>query len=174
MSKFNGIKEGDVVRIKFRSMQDITKEMKMTTKLQYLSEYDIGTNINALMLGGDFVVICAKEAQAKTDAHIEIDNHHDGGSFHAHEEIIDTIEAIEVANKFVSDEHGIIMIQVADKIYINGELLENQEDEQFLDESEKKQLDKFTAFMEKYVIAAAFEGSLEDEDDEKEEGLCDA
>ena len=164
MSKFNGIKVGDVVRVKFKPIPEITKEMKMKGKLDFFSEYEIGSNINALMLGGDFVVIDIEQAQAKTESHIDIDNHHDGGSFSLYHELVDTVTVVEVANKFVREKHGIIIIQVNDKLYINGELLEN-EDNDFLEDNEKEQLDRFSAFMESFLVAKVFEDSLEDADD---------
>ncbi len=175
-TKFDGIKEGDIVRIKFKSMSDITKYKKITGKLQYLSEYDIGGNINALLTGGDYVVVSMSEPSAPTP-YMTIDNHHDGGVFSVYEEMIETIETIEVANKFLSETHGVLIIQVEDKLYINGELLQNNSQGIFnlkaikslggvpaSDEEEIGELDQFTQFMEKWLVAKAFEGSLDDDD----------
>lgn len=159
---FNGIEEGSIVRIKFKTIPEITKNMKASGKLQCLSEYEIGANVNALVLGGDFIVINTEAAKSAQEPNIEIDNHFDGGTFVVYAELIDTIEIIDVANKFASEDHGVIMVQVEDKIYINGELLDNGDPQWAPEETGK--LDKFVAFMEKFVLAKAFENSISDED----------
>ena len=163
---FNGIEEGSVVRIKFKPIPEVTKAMKMTSTLRFMSEYDIGSNVNALVLGGDFIVVDIESAKATVEPHIEIDNHHDGGTFTVFPELVDTIEIIEVGNKFASEEHGILIIQVDDKLYINGEVLNNGQPDWA--EEDRDQLDKFMKFMEKFMIARAFEGELEGDGDDEE------
>ena len=158
MSILNGIKEGNVVRIKFKSIPDITKGMKIQGILDNLDDYDIGSNINAIIIGGDYVTV-SMDLKHKTP-YIEIDNHLDGGTMVVYEKMVDTIEVIEVANKFVSEDCGIMMIQVEDKLYINGVRLEN-DDYEHADDLDKTQLDRFTAFMEKFLVAKVFEDSLD-------------
>lgn len=160
MNKLVGIKSGDVVRIKFKSIYDITKSMKMTQTLGWLSDYDIGCNVNALVSSGDFVVIGAENIN-DPDPFIEIDNHLDGGSFSVHNNLIDTIEVIEVTNKFASEDHGIVIIQVDNKLYINGELLSNEKEE--VNSTEPSDLERFTIFMEKFLVTRAFEDCLTDD-----------
>ena len=158
---FDGIEKGSIVRIKFKTIQEIIANQKMTGASVLLHDYEIGGNILALTLGGDFVVICDEEKDAQQEAFVEIDNHHDGGTFYAYADIIETIEVIDVTNKFVSEDHGIIMIQVEDKIYINGELLHNGSPN--LDPEDRDKEKRFLSFMEKYVVSKAFEDSLDDE-----------
>jgi len=158
---FNGIEEGSVVRIKFKTIPEITKNMKLNGKLNFLSEYDVGSNVNALVLGGDFIVVDIDAAKSTQEPNIEIDNHFDGGTFTVFSELIDTIEVIDIANKFASEDHGIVMVQVEDKIYINGVLLDNGDSG--WDPKDVNRLDKFVAFMEKFVLAKAFEDSIEEE-----------
>ena len=160
---FNGINEGDVVRIKFKPIHDITAQQKMAGTLMFLNNWEIGANINALLLGGDYVVVDIDNAKDPQHPHIEIDNHHDGGTFEVYPELIESIDVIEVANKFVSEEHGVIMIQVGDKIYINGNVLTDGDDE--TPDELKGMLTKFTSFMEKFVLAKAFENSLKEPTD---------
>ena len=161
MSIFDGVEKGSIVRIKFKPIQDIVKNQKITGKAVLLHNYEIGDNIIALTTGGDFIVVCNENKDSKQEPFIEIDNHYDGDTFYAYAEIIDTIEVIDVANKFVSEDHGIIMIQVDDKIFINGQLLTDGESDWA--EEDKNKEKQFLAFMEKYVISKAFEDSLDEE-----------
>lgn len=158
---FNGVEAGSVVRVKFKSIPEITKKKNMTNIIRELDEWDIGTNINALVLGGDFIVVNVEGAKNSKDPVIEIDNHHDGGSFPIFPDIIESIEVVDVANKFASEEHGIIMIQVDDKIYINGILLEDNKEA--YNEADRDKMSRFVNFMEKFVVATAFEASLDEE-----------
>lgn len=158
---FNGIEEGSVIKVKFKSLVEITKDMKMSNTLNCMGEYEIGGNINLLILGGDFIVVDIDGLKNTQSKFIEIENHLDGGTFSIYEELVESIEIVDVANKFVSVDHGILMIQVDDKLYINGEVLDNGDPN--WPHTERDHLDKFMKFMETFMISRAFEGGLDGE-----------
>jgi hypothetical protein len=169
---FAGINKGDVVRIKFRTIEELTSKvdrddnskLPMTQRHDIIDSYEIGDNIKALINGGDFVVADtynANEEDKNEMPRLYIDNHYDGDGMWIYKSHIESIEVIDVANKFVSENHGIIMIQVDDKIYINGLLLENYD---YRPKDEPGDLDKFLTFMEQFVVDSAMAKELGDDE----------
>jgi hypothetical protein len=151
MSKICGFKKGDVIRVKFIDMRDIVKKKSKNKSYNLISEWELGANILAFTYGGDFLVKEDAPPSGK-DQVLEVLNHLDGGSFDIPEEIVDSIQLLDVSNKFVSEDHHLSLTQIDDTIYINGERLENTD--------EDKHLDNFITFIEKYLMQRAIENSI--------------
>ena len=151
MSKISGFKKGDIARIKFIEIRDIVKLKSKKKSYNLISEWELGANILAFTYGGDFLV---KEdsPSSSNDQVLEVLNHLDGGSFDVPEEIVSSIELLDVANKFVSEDHNLSLTQMDDVIYVNGEKLENTQDD--------KHLDNFISFIEKYLMQRAIDNSI--------------
>lgn len=151
MSKISGFKKGDVVRIKFIEMRDIVKMKSKNKSYNLISEWELGANILAFTYGGDFLVK-VDSPSFNNDQVLEVLNHLDGGSFDVPEEIVSSIELLDVANKFVSEDHNLSLTQIDDIVYVNGEKLENTGDD--------KHLDNFISFIEKYLMQRAIDSSI--------------
>lgn len=151
MSKISGFKKGDVVRIKFIEMRDIVKMKSKNKSYNLISEWELGANILAFTYGGDFLVK-VDAPSSNNDQVLEVLNHLDGGSFDIPDEIVSSIELLDVANKFVSEDHNLSLTQIDDVIYVNGEKLENTGDD--------KHLDNFISFIEKYLMQRAIDSSI--------------
>jgi hypothetical protein len=157
MNKISGVKKGDIVRIKFKDMRDIvnTKETNKRNHKTYtiVSEWELGANILAFTYGGDFLV---KEdaPSANKDQSLELVNHLDGGEFDVPERIIDSLEIVDAAHRFVSEEHKVAMIMTETDIFINGVKVENCDDGKFLDD--------FVKFAERYLTTKAINNSLKE------------
>ena len=151
MGKISGFKKGDVVRIKFIDMRDIVKMKSKNKSYNLISEWELGANILAFTYGGDFLVK-SDSPSFNNDQVLEVLNHLDGGSFDVPEEIISSIELLDVANKFVSEDHNLSLTQIDDAVYVNGEKLENIGDD--------KHLDNFISFIEKYLMQRAIDSSI--------------
>ena len=151
MSKISGFKKGDIVRIRFIEIRDIVKLKSKKKSYNLISEWELGANILAFTYGGDFLV---KEdsPSSNNDQVLEVLNHLDGGSFEVPEEIVSSIELLDVTNKFVSEDHNLSLTQMDDVIYINGEKLENTGD--------GKHLDNYISFIEKYLMQRAIDNSI--------------
>jgi len=151
MSKISGIKKGDIVRIKFIDLKDIVKKKNKKASYSLISEWELGSNILAFTYGGDFLV---KEdaPDSSKDQVLDLVNHLDSGTFDAPEEIIASLEIIEASNKFVSEDHNLVITQIEGKLFVNGEELSNTD--------ENKHLDNFVSFIERYLMARAIENSI--------------
>ena len=159
MSKFSGIKKGDIVRIKFLEMRDLVKVRSRSpakrtgAHYQMISEWDLGANILAFTYGGDFLVKQDAPQSGKAQE-LEVVNHLDGGEFEIPEEIIDSIEIVDAAHRFVSEEHKLALIMTDNDLFINGTRLENNDDDKFLDD--------FVTFIERYVTNRAINNSIKE------------
>ena len=151
MSKISGIKKGDIVRIKFIDLKDIVKKKNKKASYSLISEWELGSNILAFTYGGDFLV---KEdaPDSSKDQVLDLVNHLDSGTFDAPEEIIASLEIIEASNKFVSEDHNLVITHIEGKLFVNGEELSNTD--------ENKHLDNFVSFIERYLMARAIENSI--------------
>lgn len=151
MSKISGIKKGDIVRIKFIDLKDIVSKKSKNSSYRLIAEWELGSNILAFTYGGDFLV---KEdaPDSSKDQVLDLSNHLDSGTFDVPEEIIASLEIIEASNKFTSEDHNLVITQVENKLFINGEELSNTD--------EDKHLDNFVSFIERYLIGRAIENSI--------------
>lgn len=171
MGMLTGIKVGDIVRVKLKPLQQIIEMKNRKDLLQlrhYMNEYNVGSNINFFMIGfGDFPVTEIGENEWKDEhgkttkrEYIEIGNHLDNNNTDIYEEIAESVVVIEPNNKFYSGTHGLMITELSGVLYINGVALINDKD---ADDEDYTQLDKFMAFMEKYITATALEKSLSDD-----------
>ena len=155
MSKISGLKKGDIVRIRFKEMRDIvgTKKISKRNNKSYamISEWDLGANILAFTYGGDFLVKDDSPSLGKAQV-ITLLNHLDGGEFEVPEEIVESLEVVDAAQRFISEEHKLAIILNDNDIYINGEKLSNDGDD--------KHLDKFTNLIERYLANKIINSSL--------------
>lgn len=151
MSKISGVKKGDIVRIKFIDLKDIVKKKSKNASYSLISEWELGSNILAFTYGGDFLV---KEdaPDSSKDQVLDLVNHLDSGTFDVPEDIIASLEIIEASNKFVSEDHNLVITQIDNKLFLNGEELSNTD--------EHKHLDNFVSFIERYLMARAIENSI--------------
>lgn len=156
MSKIAGLRKGDIARIKFKEMREIVALRSKNKSYSLINEWDLGSNILAFTYGGDFLIKEDVTSSPNKDEILELINHLDGGSFDAPDEIIDTLEIIDAAGKFVSEEHNLILVMSDNDLFINGEKLENTKEE--------KLLDNFLIFVEKYLMNRAVNASLKDDD----------
>lgn len=154
MSKISGVKKGDIVRIKFVDMKTIIGT-KTTTKrgnsVRRIGEWELGSNILAFTYGGDFLVKEDAPEVSKNQI-LELVNHLDGDTFDVHEEFIDSLQIVDAAAKFVSTDHNLVMVMIENDIFINGDRLENTDDD--------KHLDNFTNFIERYLVNKAIDSSI--------------
>jgi hypothetical protein len=155
MSRFAGIKKGDIVRVKFIEMRDLVG-VKGTTKsrksYQLVGEWELGANILAFTYGGDFLVKKDFPDNAGPKETLELLNHLDGGEFDIAQEIVATIDVVDAAHKFVSEDHKLCMIMTDSELLINGEKIINTDDD--------KHLDLFVQFVERYLTSKAINDSL--------------
>lgn len=155
MSKICGLKKGDIVRIKFVEMRDLvgkkTVGKKTGRSYNLISEWDLGANILAFTYGGDFLVKEDSPLPSK-DQVLCLLNHLDGGEFEVPEEIIDSIQVVDAALRFISEEHKVAIIVTDTDMFINGEKLSNNDDGKFLDD--------FHNLIERYLTNKAINNSL--------------
>jgi hypothetical protein len=154
MSKIVGLKKGDIARIKFKEMREIVALRSKNKSYALINEWDIGSNILAFTYGGDFLIKEDVTSSSNKDEILELVNHLDGGAFDAPDEIIDTIEIVDSAGKFLSEDHNLILVMSDSDLFINGEKLENTKEE--------KSLDNFLVFIEKYLMNRVINASLKD------------
>jgi len=155
MSKFLGIKRGDIVRIKFVEMRKfigVKGTSQRGRSYQLVSEWELGSNILAFTYGGDFLVKKDFPENGSVKDSLELMNHLDSGEFEIYEELVETIEVIDVAHKFVSEDHKLCMVLCDNELIINGEKLSNTDD--------SKNLDDFVKFIERYLTSRAIDQSL--------------
>lgn len=118
--------KNDVVRIKFKTINTIVEESNRSY-CDTEEYYTISSNIKAYLQGGDFLVTdSVKEDMigGNTTHYIEVQNHIDKNyNFDINDEVIESIEIIDDAQKFISHDHGIIVVIVGDEMFINGKPL---------------------------------------------------
>ena len=151
MSKITGIKKGDIVRVKFVDLKEIVTKKSKNGSYTLINEWELGSNIMAFVYGGDFLVKQDAPDASKNQV-LELVNHLDSGTFDIPEEIISSIEVIEASNKFISEDHNLVITQVENNIFINGEELRNTDS--------TKHLDNFISFVERYLMNRAIENSI--------------
>jgi hypothetical protein len=157
MSKIAGLKKGEIVRIKFKEMRDIVSLRSKNKSYALINEWDLGSNILAFTYGGDFLIKEDVTCSPNKEEVLELINHLDGGAFDIPDEVVDTLEIIDAAAKFVSEEHNLILVMSENDLFINGEKLENNKEDNLLD--------NFVIFVEKYLMNRVVNASLKDADD---------
>jgi hypothetical protein len=152
MSKISGLKKGDIARIKFKEMKDIVAMRSKNSSYALITEWELGANILAFTYGGDFLVKEDVTNASNKEQVLELINHLDGGVFDIPDEVVDKLEIIDAAAKFVSEDHNMILVMSENDLFINGERLENSK--------EDKHLDNFVTFIEKYLMNRVVNTSL--------------
>jgi len=165
VSMFDGLKIGDVVRLKFKCIDDL---IKMRDSVGYTSEmvdrYSVGSNLKAMLNGGDFIIKEINDSFLNSDGvskkvkALEIDNYLDDNVFTVYEDMLATLEVIEVSFSFKSSTHGFMISQIGSALYINGRALINDKD----DFQDMFKLNKFVSFMEHYLTSKGLEDCLVD------------
>lgn len=126
--------KGEVVRIKFKSINDIILASGCSFS-DTSDNYELGDNFKALLVGGDFLVVLEIDETSFTrdinENFIKVLNHLDNGHhFAVYDNMIESISMVEDAEKFVSTDHNLIVVRVGNDLYINGvSLLGNEEEE---------------------------------------------
>lgn len=157
MSKISGVKKGDIVRIKFVDMKTLIGTKTTTsrgTTVRLIGEWELGSNILAFTYGGDFLVKEDSPDMSKKQV-LELVNHLDGDTFDVPEQFIHSLQIVDAAAKFISTDHNIALVMIDNDIFINGDRLENTDDD--------KHLDNFTNFIERYLVNKAIENSINKE-----------
>lgn len=157
--------EGDVVRIKFKSINQIMAEGIGEKPFHEVEEYyGIQSNIKAYIAGGDFLV----EAEVTTDdnykdnPYIQIKNHLDAEyGFAVHENAIESIEIRDAAEVFMSHDLKMIAVRIDHEMYINGEPLiwdevEKVEDDEDYKNNNRKLIRMFESFITDLAVRDAF------------------
>jgi hypothetical protein len=126
-------RKGDVVKIKFKPIADLIRDLG-TTLSEADSNLDLSENFKAMIHGGHFLVEAEMTEDTRESAYgnyFAVNNHIDYNcNFTIYDAMIESIEAIEVEEKFVSPEHNLIVLRLDDELFINGvSLLGNEERE---------------------------------------------
>jgi hypothetical protein len=138
MSKLRALnpQEGDVVKIKFKTINEITMEYGQGFS-NADDEYEFGENIVAYSKGGQFLVgmgIPAEVFNSKDEddeMYIVVKNHLDHNyNFNVYESTIESIEIVDASETFFSANHELLVVRLDEEMYINGEPLIWNEDSQ--------------------------------------------
>ncbi len=157
---------GDIVRIKFKSINQIMHDGIATNKHFHDVEdyYDIQSNLKAYLSGGDFLVSAAlcKDEGYEDDPHIEIKNHMDAiVHFPVHESILESIELTDAAETFMSHDLKMIAVRIGHEMFINGHPMIWDESSKKDDDDEwknhnRKLLRMFESFIADLAVQDAF------------------
>lgn len=126
MLKGLGIKKNDVVRIKFKNLNDIIESSDMP--FHELDDHlRLSGNMRAYYNGGDFLV-CAdfssEDAEGEFGEGVRISNHFDHSyDLTVYESTIESIHVVNESRKFVSKDMDLIVVKVDGELFINGEPL---------------------------------------------------
>lgn len=175
MSIFNGIKENDIVEIKFRDMKDVYHDLDSLK--EYDDLYSLSYNMRAILHGGMFHVIRPPEQHPLNKKYyITIGNHLDNSdSWQVYEDIVDTIKTHSDVPSFTSKQHGFNIVRLNNQLIINGDPLKKWKKERqqqirnnhFDDGKEDDDLDEFKEFIEKWLVDVATEEAMGELDEEK-------
>jgi len=164
--------KGEVVRIKFKSINDLMDNINMPFH-EVEEYYDLQNNIKAYIAGGDFLVDAAySKDENSDDTYIEIKNHLDKTyCFPVHESAIVSIEIIESAETFVSNDLKIIAVRIGNEMYVNGHPMIWNESEQneYSDKNKENHNRKLLRMFENFIADLAVQDSFQ-QLEEKEEG----
>lgn len=120
MSKLSELKpdKNEVVKIKFKSFDEL---LKLGYHFHDSEEtYKLGQNFKAYQAGG-FFLVGDGYTKEEDDEYIIVRNHLDNNyNFYIYEEVIESIEIVQDAEKFESFDHKVLVVRVEDELYING------------------------------------------------------
>jgi hypothetical protein len=144
-----GAKKNDIVRVKFKNLNSIVKESGMT-----FSDLDdtlrLSGNMRAYYNGGDFLVSEDFDKSERDDFFgdmLHLKNHFDNDyGFEICDFVIDSIDIVNDARRFVSSDLDLIVVRVDDELFINGQPLIGDEVQK------KKEYSRFKAKEEKEYV----------------------
>ena len=168
--------KGDIVNIKFKSINDIMAQSDM----DYHSaeeHYEIGENIKAYLASGHFLVErevnvgnigCKEDLSAET---ISVTNHIDNNwNFIVRASSVESIEIVNDSERFICSDLKIALIRVEDELFINGKpLVWNEEHDERVHNNDQRKLErgkyenpkrKFLKIIENYIADMALKDSL--------------
>lgn len=127
-------KQGDVLNIKFKSVNSLISENVSddTPYHMIVDYYGLEYNIRAYVANGHFIV--TEDFNPKLLRHMNNDNdgencivvknHHDcNDEFYISESAIESIAPVDASEVFVSGTHGISVVRIDHEMFINGEPL---------------------------------------------------
>lgn len=167
--------KGDVVKIKFKSINQVMEENLEGKTFHDIEEYyQIQENIKAYVAGGDFLVDAAisDDEVHKDDPYIEIKNHMDTNyCVGIHESIIESIEMVDAAEVFVSNDLKIIAVRIDNEMFINGhpmiwDEVEKRKD-RYGEEGKENHNRKLIRMFERFITDLAVQDSFQYIEEEK-------
>lgn len=163
--------EGDVIRVKFKPINQIMEEKLGKKSFHEIEDYyGIQSNIKAYIAGGDFLVEGAitEEEGHEDDPYIQVKNHLDCEyGFDVHENVIESIEIVDAAEIFQSHDLKILAVRIGHEMYINGEpLIWNERQKQADDDEYKNHNRKLIKMFESFIADLAVRDTFHPEDDE--------
>ena len=139
-----GIKEGDIIRIKWKPLQEIVDFYKKErhTPSEFLQNTRLDYQLTAIMNDGHYLVESVKTGDEERDlpqthalrraqnnqkpdeVRIENHNNYEGGEFSFNEHFIDEISVEhDAGEKYFSDKFNISILKIDGGLFINGEML---------------------------------------------------
>lgn len=120
MSKLAKLKpdKNEVVKIKFKSFNEM---LKLGEHFHDSNDtYEFSENFKAYQAGG-FFIVGGGYTKEDEDEYITVRNHLDNNyNFYVYEEVIESIEIVQDAEKFESFDHKVLVVRVEDELYVNG------------------------------------------------------
>lgn len=171
MSVFNGIKENDVVRIKFKDLKELYSDLD---SLHTLMDDVLSHNMRAFLHGGQFVVISPAQTDTqKKEEYLYIENHLDGSCMNAYESMVESIEVVTDVPTFKNNEMGILITRLDNQLLINGHPLKNIDEQRqhILQHRGNKDikpndgLTQFREFIESWLMDVAADEAMNEEQD---------
>lgn len=161
--------EGDVIKVKFKPINQIMDENVDKMTFHEIEQYfQIQDNIKAYIASGDFLVesaIC-KDEEFEDNPYIEVKNHLDQEYiFTIHESVIDTIEIVDAAETFVSNDLRMIVIRIDHEMYINGAaLIWDEQKKEKEDDKYKNHNRKLIRMFENFITDLAVRDTFQQEE----------
>lgn len=149
-------KKGDVINIKFKSINQIMQEKTANMAWHDIVEYyQIESNVKAYVTGGHFLVDGAitTDEDHKDDPYITVKNHLDHNyEFTIHESVIEKIEVVDAAEMFVSNSLKIVVVRIGYEMYINGQpMIWNEEAHKTFDSKYDNHNRKLISMFEDFI-----------------------
>lgn len=161
--------DGEVIRVKFKPINQIMAEGIDGKSFHEIEEYfQIQDNIKAYISGGDFLVSGAlsEEEEFKDNPYIEVTNHLDNNyQFTIHESVIESIEAVDAAEIFCSNDLKILAVRIGHEMYINGHpLIWNEKAKRADDDEWKNHNRQFIRMFESFIADLAVRDTFQPEE----------
>lgn len=163
--------EGDVIRIKFKSINKIVEENIGTKPFHEIEDYyGLQNHIKAYISGGDFLVESAPciDEDYKNDPYIEVKNHLDSKySFAIHESTIESIEIADAAETFMSNDLKMIAVRIGNEMFINGHpMIWDEKDQIDDDDNYKNHNRKLIRMFESFITDLAVQDTFQQPEEE--------